>query len=156
MIASEKKHPNLSDYNQFFFSNKRLKVNKKLIFSGEKIWKSGNYSLVPRRRLLIQCAVLVYRSLRRHSNSSKAFEKIENKIEYICMITFEFAEFLKIMNPSDKTRLWRSLTTNFSASIKYRDVKFWHYLEPTLPFLLSKLFGIHIFYSLKTMRFSVA
>ena len=41
MIASGKLHQNLSDYNQFLFSTK-FAVNKKLIFSSEKMRNSGN------------------------------------------------------------------------------------------------------------------
>ena len=41
MIASEKSHQNLSDYNQFLFK-KRFEVNKKQIFSSEKMRNSGN------------------------------------------------------------------------------------------------------------------
>ena len=40
MIASEKSHQNLSDYNQFLFK-KRFEVIKKQIFSGEKMRNSG-------------------------------------------------------------------------------------------------------------------
>ena len=36
MIASEKSHQNLSDYNQFLFK-KRIQVDKKQIFSCEKL-----------------------------------------------------------------------------------------------------------------------
>ena len=42
MIVLEKSHQNLSDYYQFSFK-KRFKVNKKYIFSNEKIINSGNY-----------------------------------------------------------------------------------------------------------------
>ena len=41
MISSEKSHTNLSDYNQFLFK-KRFEVNKKQIFSSEKMGNSGN------------------------------------------------------------------------------------------------------------------
>ena len=41
MIASEKSHQNLSDYNQFLFK-KRFEVNKVWIFSSEKMKNSGN------------------------------------------------------------------------------------------------------------------
>ena len=41
MIASEKGHENLSDYNQILF-RQRIEVNKKQIFSGKKIKNSGN------------------------------------------------------------------------------------------------------------------
>ena len=41
MIASEKPHQNLSDYNQFLFK-KRFEVNKKKIFSIENMRNSGN------------------------------------------------------------------------------------------------------------------
>ena len=41
MIVSEKSHQNLSDYNQFLFE-KRFGVNKKQIFSSEKMRNSGN------------------------------------------------------------------------------------------------------------------
>ena len=46
MIASEKSHQNLSDYNQF--SLKKIKVSKKQIFPGEKMIYSGNciYDLI--------------------------------------------------------------------------------------------------------------
>ena len=63
MIALEKSHQNLSDYNQSLLKN-RLEVNKKHIFSSEKIRNSGKcsyeyvYSLVFRRGFLIQCAIL--------------------------------------------------------------------------------------------------
>jgi len=41
MIASEKLHQNLLDRNQFLFK-KRFQVNKKHIFSGEKMRISDN------------------------------------------------------------------------------------------------------------------
>ena len=42
MIASEKSHQNQSDYSQFLFE-KRFEVNKKHIFSSEKMRNSGNF-----------------------------------------------------------------------------------------------------------------
>ena len=42
MIASEKSHQNLSDYNQFLIEYK-IEVDQKQIFSSEKIRNSGNY-----------------------------------------------------------------------------------------------------------------
>ena len=41
MIASEKSHQNLSDYNQFLFL-KRFEVHEKLIFFSEKMRNLGN------------------------------------------------------------------------------------------------------------------
>ena len=41
MIASEKSHLNLSDYNQFLLK-KRFEDDKKQIFSNEKMRNSGN------------------------------------------------------------------------------------------------------------------
>lgn len=41
MIASEKSHPILSDYNQILLKNK-FEVNEKQIFSSEKMRNSGN------------------------------------------------------------------------------------------------------------------
>ena len=41
MIASEKSHQNLSDYNQFLFKN-RFEANKKQIISSKKMINSGN------------------------------------------------------------------------------------------------------------------
>ena len=41
MIAQEKSYQNLSDYNQFLLK-KRFEVDKKQIFSSEKIINSGN------------------------------------------------------------------------------------------------------------------
>ena len=41
MIASEKSHQNISDYNQFLFK-KRFEVNKNRFFSSEKMRNSGN------------------------------------------------------------------------------------------------------------------
>jgi len=40
MIASEKSHPILSDYNQILLKNK-FEVNEKQIFSSEKMRNSG-------------------------------------------------------------------------------------------------------------------
>jgi len=42
MIASEKSHKNLSDYNQFIF-RKSLEVIKKKIFLSEKMKNLSNY-----------------------------------------------------------------------------------------------------------------
>ena len=50
MIASEKSHQNISDYNQFLFKirfevenlKKKCEVNKHQIFSSEKMRNSGN------------------------------------------------------------------------------------------------------------------
>ena len=41
MIASEKPHQNQSECNQFLFEN-RFEVNKKQVFSSEKLRNSGN------------------------------------------------------------------------------------------------------------------
>ena len=41
IIASEKYHKNLSDFNQFLFK-KRFQVNKKQIFSSKKMRNAGN------------------------------------------------------------------------------------------------------------------
>ena len=60
MIASEKYHQNISDYNQFLF-NKIFEVNIPQNFSGEQM---RNYlwlcTLVFHSGFLIQCAVLVF------------------------------------------------------------------------------------------------
>ena len=50
-------------------------------------------------------------------------------------------------------RPWYSLTAYFSESMKDRDVKFGHNFDSGLTIMLLK-FGIDIFDSLETMRFS--
>ena len=65
MIASEKSHENLSDYNQLLFK-KRFEVNIKPIFTNEKMRNSDNcvynYAHSFFGGFLIQCVVLVFRS----------------------------------------------------------------------------------------------
>ena len=52
MIASEKSHQNLSEYNQFLFK-KRFEVNKKHYFSIEEMRNSGNCIYDYRRYILL-------------------------------------------------------------------------------------------------------
>ena len=52
MIASEKLHQNLTDYYQFLFKN-RYEVNKKQIFSSEKMTNSGKQWTACRVKLMV-------------------------------------------------------------------------------------------------------
>ena len=69
------------------------------------------------------------------------------------MTILGLAESFKTIIRPDPARTWRSLTAYFSESIKDREVKFVLNLHSNLEFVLSK-FGIDIFDSLETMRFS--
>ena len=94
-----------------------------------------------------------------YSNSSKTFEKNQKKLEYIFITILELAIWIIYMmngpsltRPGPTVTLFDGLFLTWS-SIKYSDVKFRQNLHQSLQLVLSK-YGINIFDSLETMRFT--
>ena len=100
--------------------------------------KSAYYEWAKQTKFLL---TVIYGSPRQHSDSSNLSEKSE-KME------------INFYDQLNRLKRWTArLTAYFLESLKDGDVKFWRNLHSSLQFGLSK-FGLDIFVSLATMRFS--
>ena len=129
-----------------FLNNIRRITSLKVSIAPKYFNSEFDYEWTKRTKFLL---VVIYRSPRRHSSSSKTFKKSEN-------IDTKFYDHFRdnwIIWDDEPARPWRSLTTYFSKSIRDREVKFWKHHQSILQFVILK-FDINIFDSLETMRSS--